>query len=86
MNNYDLDFIKLVNEKKYNVKSMSSIADLVVQLVSKVNDLENKYKDALIDIKRLEEDNIEITNELYRLENSLDSRIDILAQEFLNSK
>jgi predicted nuclease with TOPRIM domain len=31
-------------------------------------------------IKRLEEENIELTNELYRLENSLDSRIDILAE------
>jgi peptidoglycan hydrolase CwlO-like protein len=31
-------------------------------------------------IERLEEENIETTNELYRLENSLDARIDILAE------
>jgi hypothetical protein len=31
-------------------------------------------------IKVLEEENVEITNELYRLENSLDARIDILAE------
>ena len=30
-------------------------------------------------VKILEDENISLTNELYRLENSLDSRIDILA-------
>lgn len=30
-------------------------------------------------VKILEDENINLTNELYRLENSLDSRIDILA-------
>lgn len=33
-------------------------------------------------IEKLEEENVELTNELYRLENSLDARIDILANEF----
>ena len=31
-------------------------------------------------VQRLEEENVELTNELYRMENSLDSRIDILAE------
>jgi peptidoglycan hydrolase CwlO-like protein len=31
-------------------------------------------------IRVLEEENVELTNELYRLENSLDARIDILAE------
>jgi len=31
-------------------------------------------------MKVLEEENISLTNELYRLENSLDARIDILAE------
>ena len=31
-------------------------------------------------VKILEEENIETTNELYRVENSLDARIDILAE------
>ena len=31
-------------------------------------------------VKVLEEENISTTNELYRLENSLDARIDILAE------
>ena len=31
-------------------------------------------------IGKLEQENIELTNELYRMENSLDARIDILAE------
>lgn len=31
-------------------------------------------------VKVLEEENVETTNELYRLENSLDARIDIIAE------
>ena len=31
-------------------------------------------------IIKLEEENIELTNELYRMENSLDARIDILVE------
>jgi hypothetical protein len=48
---------------------------------NKVRVLEEKYRDALIDIKRLEEDNIETSNVLYELMNSIDAvdnRIDIL--------
>jgi hypothetical protein len=32
-------------------------------------------------VVKLEEENVELTNELYRMENSLDSRIDILYNE-----
>ena len=31
-------------------------------------------------VKVLEDENVELTNELYRMENSLDARIDILAE------
>lgn len=44
-------------------------------------DLEQKYECLLRDVVRLEEENVELTNELYRMENSLDSRIDILYNE-----
>ena len=50
------------------------------QLEILVKDLQERYYGALEDIKRLEEENISTTNELYRLENSLDARIDILAE------
>ena len=52
------------------------LSDLEIQ----VKELQEKYQGALLDIKRLEEENISTTNELYRLENSLDARIDILAE------
>lgn len=35
-------------------------------------------------VERLEEENVELTNELYRMENSLEARIDILASEPYN--
>jgi len=49
--------------------------------------LEEKYQGALEDIRRLEEENIETTNCLYELGNSIsavDNRIDILANEPIN--
>lgn len=46
----------------------------IEKLYEKVEQLEAR-------VKVLEEENISTTNELYRLENSLDSRIDILADK-----
>jgi hypothetical protein len=54
---------------------------IIEELQEKVKVLEEKYRDALIDIKRLEESNIETSNVLYELMNSIDAvdnRIDIL--------
>ena len=53
---------------------------MIDELCVRVKTLEDKYSEALHDIKRLEEENVETTNQLYRLENSLDARIDILAE------
>ena len=46
---------------------------LIDDLYNRVSELEQK-------VKALEEENTETTNELYRMENSLDARIDILAE------
>jgi len=51
----------------------------IEELYQKVVDLENR-------VKVLEDENVELTNELYRLENSLDARIDILSLENWNNK
>lgn len=59
---------------------MDDVYKRLSDLEIKVRQLEEKYSGALEDIKRLEEENIETTNQLYRLENSLDARIDILAE------
>lgn len=57
---------------------------MIKELQQKVQVLEEKYEGALNDIRRLEEENIETSNELYRLTNSIESvdyRIDILYGE-----
>jgi hypothetical protein len=54
---------------------------VIEELREKVKVLEEKYRDALVDIKRLEESNIETSNLFYELMNSIDAvdnRIDIL--------
>jgi hypothetical protein len=54
---------------------------MIEELQNKVKVLEEKYDSALQDIKRLEEENIETSNVLYELINSIDAvdnRIDIL--------
>jgi predicted nuclease with TOPRIM domain len=45
-------------------------------LLTRLEKLEEKYSCLLIDVKRLEEENIELTNALYESENRLQSQID----------
>lgn len=61
----------------------SSLAKEVVRLEERITTLEQKYEGALIDIRRLEEENVETTNTLYEIMHSVDAvdaRIDILAE------
>ena len=61
----------------------SSLAKQVLLLAERITTLEQKYEGALIDIKRLEEENVETTNTLYEIMHSVDAvdaRIDILAE------
>jgi hypothetical protein len=53
-----------------------NIMDPNKNLLQLIEDLESR-------VKVLEEENINLTNELYRLENSLDARIDILMEKTL---
>ena len=53
--------------------SKKPIVEDHIDLYSKLMELEAR-------VKVLEEENVGTTNELYRLENSLDARIDILAE------
>lgn len=45
-----------------------------------IDELYNRIVELEQRVKVLEEENVGTTNELYRLENSLDSRIDIIAE------
>jgi len=58
-------------------------------LYDKVKELEEKYQNSLVDIKRLEEENIETTNLLYEIMNSVDAvdrRIDIVDEHYQITK
>jgi hypothetical protein len=70
--------------EKYNFnENHQTLFDIIQELQEKVKVLEEKYEGALIDIKRLEEENVETTNCLYENANSIDAvdaRIDILAE------
>jgi hypothetical protein len=69
--------------------SQDSILCEDFDVYSKLMELEEKYHALLIDVKRLEEENIETTNTLYQISNSIDAvdcRIDILTLENWNNK
>jgi hypothetical protein len=68
-------------QKKWGTMKQDAPIDEVYRRLS---DLEEKYSSALEDIKRLEEENIETSNCIYQLMNSLeaiDNRIDIIVGE-----
>lgn len=55
----------------------------IEELEQRVTVLEEKYMASLIDIRRLEEENVETSNTLYEIMNSVDAvdaRIDIVAE------
>lgn len=55
-----------------------------IDIYTKLVELQEKYDALLLDVTRLEEENIETTNTLYELMNSIDAvdvRIDILTAE-----
>jgi hypothetical protein len=53
---------------------------LIDELYTRIVDLEILIKDLELRIEELQRENVETTNELYRMENSLDARIDIIAE------
>ena len=70
--------------KKWGISNSKSLEDRIVELEQLVSTLQEKYSGAIEDIKRLEEENIETSNILYELQNSIeavDARIDILTVE-----
>jgi hypothetical protein len=68
-----------------NQNASPSLYQMMQELEGRMNVLEEKYKGALEDIKRLEEENIETTNVLYEVMHSVDAvdaRIDIVADDW----
>jgi predicted nucleic acid-binding Zn-ribbon protein len=74
--------------KKWGLNE-KSLEERIVILENHIKELQEKYSGALEDIKRLEEENIETSNCLYELMNSIDAvdaRIDILTLENWKNK
>ena len=68
-----------------NQNASPSLYQIIQELEGRMNVLEEKYKGALEDIKRLEEENVETTNTLYEIMHSIDAvdaRIDIVADDW----
>ena len=68
-----------------NQNASPSLYQMMQELEGRLNVLEEKYKGALEDIKRLEEENVETTNTLYEIMHSVDAvdaRIDIVADDW----
>lgn len=58
---------------------MNIIKSMETKMIDEILEIIKQLEDR---VKILEDENICLTNELYRLENSLDSRIDILTERF----
>ena len=68
-----------------NQNESPNLHQMIQELEGRMNVLEEKYKGALEDIKRLEEENVETTNTLYEIMHSVDAvdaRIDIVADDW----
>ncbi len=64
--------------KKWGIKIKEEIP--MDDVYDRLSDLEILVKDLELRVEELQRENVETTNELYRMENSLDARIDILAE------
>jgi hypothetical protein len=82
MNEYDIsqDYNIMVTDNVTGIKF--SIVDWIKALDERIQFLEDERIWLKGEVIRLNQENVELTNELYRLENSLDSRIDILAEHY----
>jgi predicted nucleic acid-binding Zn-ribbon protein len=63
-----------------------SLAGLCASLAREVVELKEKYSALLLDVKRLEEENVEMTNCLYEVENRLNAKIDNIHPVVYNLK
>ena len=66
-----IDFYKNLYSEKMNSSSLVSDDGEVLTLLDKIEQLENR-------IVKLEDENVSLTNELYRLENSFESKFESL--------
>ena len=65
-------------QKKWGIKTKEEIP--MDDVYDRLSELEVKVMQLQSRVEELEQENVGTTNELYRMENSLDARIDILAE------
>ena len=80
-----LDFMNIKCRVSNNPEEISKASHIILPGVGSFGASIQKIKER-ISIEVLEEENVATTNELYRLENALESRIDILSSELHNTK
>lgn len=75
-------------DNEYSLAGLCSLlAKEVAKLEKRVVTLEQQYASALVDINRLEEENVEIVDRLCENERyiqAVDARIDIIAEHYMN--
>ena len=80
-----------IEDYQVNINDMitgqkTNLSDFIDQLMTRISSLEHKNRELYDRVNVLEEENLSTTNELYRLENSLETRIDILTgQSFIEN-
>lgn len=73
---YQININDVITGQKIN------LSDFIDYLMNRISSLESKNRELFDRVNVLEEENLSTTNELYRLENSLETRIDILSGEY----
>lgn len=80
MDDYDIEngYDVMIKDNLTGIKF--SIVDWIKALDERVQFLEDERIWLKSEVHRLNDENTQLTNELYRMENSLDARIDIIAE------
>lgn len=79
MSNYDIRVRDEISGEKY------AVSDWIKSLDERIQYLEDELIWSKSEIRRLSEENIETTNSLYEISNSIEARIDILGSEIYNT-
>lgn len=75
-----VDWIKALDER------IQFLEDERIWMKSEIHNIQKQLNESLLDIKRLTEENVSLTNSLYEVENSLESKINQINPQTLDLK
>lgn len=75
-----VDWIKSLDER------IQFLEDERIWMKSEIHKIQNQLNESLLDINRLKEENVNLTNSLYEVENSLESKINQVIPQNINLK